>query len=62
MKEAFKWFFFLHLAVCLGPMQRMNVPRGMGPMGPGPQVITSQPLEAWSHIITHSLPIPCPNI
>ncbi|KAI4878962.1 hypothetical protein NFI96_007876, partial [Prochilodus magdalenae] len=21
----------------LGPMQRMSVPRGMGPMGPGPQ-------------------------
>lgn len=21
-----------------GPMQRMNPPRGMGPMGPGPQV------------------------
>uniref|UniRef100_A0A8C1HAJ9 Single stranded DNA binding protein 3a n=2 Tax=Cyprinus carpio TaxID=7962 RepID=A0A8C1HAJ9_CYPCA len=30
-----------HILIChpnLAPMQRMNAPRGMGPMGPGPQV------------------------
>lgn len=29
----------------LGPMQRMSGPRGMGPMGPGPQVGATTVLE-----------------
>uniref|UniRef100_A0A672T800 Uncharacterized protein n=1 Tax=Sinocyclocheilus grahami TaxID=75366 RepID=A0A672T800_SINGR len=39
----FIWLCMLpaHIPIChpnLAPMQRMNAPRGMGPMGPGPQV------------------------
>lgn len=36
-----------------GPMQRMNPPRGMGPMGPGPQVKT------WAD---HFVPCPVPSV
>uniref|UniRef100_A0ACB8F4R2 Uncharacterized protein n=1 Tax=Sphaerodactylus townsendi TaxID=933632 RepID=A0ACB8F4R2_9SAUR len=30
-----------------GPMQRMNPPRGMGPMGPGPQLCYNIDLEVF---------------
>lgn len=52
-----------------GPMQRMNPPRGMGPMGPGPQVSPGPELilqtmgtTSWGSEGWEFPPTPCPPI
>lgn len=40
-------------------MQRMNPPRGMGPMGPGPQVTSAAP-KSLAQLCQHQPPSPRP--